>query len=56
MAYPMTILRKFSDDFLSWHPAPGGPEYESCPFPIWEGQGDLEEERAVLIAGRARKN
>lgn len=55
MTYPMTVLRKFSDDFPSWQPAPGGPEYDSCPFPIREGQGDPEVEQAVLIAGSAQQ-
>lgn len=34
---------------------PSGPEYDSCPFPFWEDQWDLEDELSVLIAGSAQK-
>ena len=53
MTYPMTISRKFSDDFPSWQPMLSGPECDSCPFPSREDQWDLEDKSAVLIAGSA---
>lgn len=43
MAYPMTVLRKSSDDFPNWQPTPRGPPCDSPPFSIQEDQWDPED-------------